>query len=276
MNVSKNEKKLLWTRAIMLFGMFVIVLAIFLFWLGKSGMLAWFASNRNVKSGGMTLEANGKMLRIDPMISIVPSVGEKRLETIYYMADKNGNYYRVSIDDMSGELAGEVAGIDYYFMKNSAGNYIPINLTGLFPGEKLEITLSFTNEASFPLQYRLTLDNFKDDDGKFTIDGGSPEDATPGTYSIMGIFFVRTESIGGVAAGGAGEFLSRYDTQKGKSENLELFEIASGEIGAGETIECVFSVSIDLSQYRTLKGIHENLLSKKRFTIGALRLSEGE
>ena len=260
----------------MLLGMFIIVVAIFLLWLGKSGMLAWFASNKNVKSGGMTLDVSDKAPRLDPIISVVPSVGEKRFETIYYMADKNGNYYRASTDDTGGEPAGEIAGIGYYFMKNSAGNYIPISLTGLFPGEKLEITLSFTNETSSPLKYRLALENFNDDDGKFTISGDGSDDTTSGTYSIMGIFFVRTESVGGVATGGEGKFLSRYDTENGRSENLESLEIASGEIGAGENVECVFSVSIDLSQYRSLKGVHENLLSKKRFTIGALRLSEGE
>lgn len=272
MEEHKNSMKTLTFRAIVLAVIFLVMVAIVLCWLGRDTVFAWFASNKNVKSDGMTVACSDGSLELDPLIKIVPSVGSRAFETLYYMADDNGGYYRVTADnlDENSEVAGEVDGTTYYFVKSN-GNYVPIDLTGLFPGEKLTITLSFTNTTSEALSYKLALEDFSDKDGLFEILEGNGY--TAGTYSIMGVFFAKLESINGIEQSATGSFLSYYDTDNRKSINLERFEIASGNIGAGETVTCEFSISVDLTQYKTLSGVYANLLSKKRFTVGSLRLS---
>ena len=61
----------------------------------------------------------------------------------------------------------------YYFIKNFDGSYVPIDIAGLFPGEKLTITLSFTNKTKRSLPYRLVLEDFDDsNDGTFIVPNG--------------------------------------------------------------------------------------------------------
>lgn len=276
--MEKNNKegiKILILKAIPLILMFIMLLAAIFFWLGHDTLFAWFANNKKVNSNGMTIECSDKSLQLDSLISVVSSVGSRNIDNLYYISDKSGNYYQAdsgasdNYDD--ADFAGVIDGIDYYFIKNSNGNYIPIDLAGLFPGEKLTITLSFTNKTKRSLPYRLVLEDFDDsDNGTFIVPEGIGN--TPGTYSIMGIFFAKLESINGNPTNSEGKFLSEYDTLNGISINLDEFEIASGDIESGETVSCVFSVAIDISQYRKLKGVYENLLSKKGFTVGALRL----
>lgn len=276
MEKKKEEIKILVLKAIPLILMFIMLLAAIFLWLGHDTLFAWFANNKNVNSNGMTIECDDKSLQLDPLISVVSSVGSRKIENFYYISDKKGNYYQAaqaaSDNFDAADFAGKIDGIDYYFIKNSDGSYIPIDLAGLFPGEKLTITLSFTNKTKRSLPYRLVLEDFDDsNDGTFIVPSG--EGNTPGTYSIMGIFFAKPESINGNTANTEGKFLSEYDTVNGKSINLDEFEIATGDIEAGGTVSCSFSMAIDISQYRKLKGVYENLLSKKGFTVGALRLS---
>lgn len=273
MEEHKNDMKTLTFRAIVLAVIFLVMVAVVLCWLGRDTVFAWFASNKSVKSNGMTVDCTDGALELGRLIKIVPSVGSRDFEALYYMADENGGYYQVTTDNSVAEpeLAGEINGDKYYFVKSN-GNYMPINFTGLFPGEKLTITLSFTNTTSEQLPYRLALEDFDDkDNGTFEIPEGGGN--TPGTYSVMGVFFAKLEAINGVASDSEGGFLSSYDTENGKSTNLESFEVASDFIDAGATVECVFSISVNLQQYRTLRGVYANLLSKKRFTVGSLRLS---
>ncbi len=273
MEKKKEEIKILALKAIPLIIMFIMLLAAIFLWLRHDTLFAWFANNKNVNSNGMTIECDDKSLQLDSLISVVSSVGSRKIENFYYISDKKGNYYQVASDNSdAADFAGKIDGIDYYFIKNSDGSYVPIDLAGLFPGEKLTITLSFTNKTKRSLPYRLVLEDFDDsNDGTFIVPNG--EENTPGTYSIMGIFFAKLESINGIPANTEGKFLSEYDTVNGKSINLDEFAIAIGDIEASETVSCAFSMTIDISQYRKLIGVYENLLSKKGFTVGALRLS---
>lgn len=258
----------------------VVMVLVFFGWMGRKHVFAWFASNKGTVAGGMSVGSTDDFLQLEPVIRIVPSVGSTTFEELIYLADPNGNYYRVTAvaEGEDAVLAGMVDGVAYYFCQDAEGERIPITLTGLFPGEKLTVTLSFCNGTSRALPYSLALEDFDDsENGTFEITGDKSETNTPGVYSIMGIFFVQLESLNGEEASGEGQYLATYDTEEGKSVRLDSFQIAGGEIGAGETVQCCFSVSVNIEQYRTtLKGTYANLLSKKAFTVGALRLSATE
>jgi len=263
-----------------------LLIAAFLCWLALGGTLAWFAQNRNTTADGLRVEATDGGLAFCDAIRIQPAVGTATLPPLVYMPHADGGYYEVqpTADGDGLEPAGELEGVAYSFSLDSDGNRIPINLTGLFPGETLTVTVCFRNEGNKDRNFRLALEDFDDTDGQFTIPEGTTagEANTPGTYSIMGIFKVETVSVtyaDGTAAGTAGahsgEYLADFNTADGRSDVTEdPFVLAEGTLPAGSgTVSCTFRISIDLTGYYTLRGTVTNMLSKKALGIGALRLS---
>lgn len=267
-----------------------LLIAAFLCWLALGGTLAWFAHNRNVGAGGLRVEASSGGLEFCDAIRIQPAVGTATLPQLIYMLHTDGGYYEVqpTAEGDGLEAAGELEGTAYSFSLDSDGNRIPINLTGLFPGETLTVTVTFRNRTSEAQNYRLSLEEFDDTEGQFTIPEGttaSGEANTPGTYSIMGIFRVETLSVtasdgtdAGTPGAHSGEYLASFNTADGRSDVTEdPFVLAEGSLPADSgTVSCTFRISVDLTGYYTLRGTVTNMLSKKALGIGALRLSAAD
>ncbi len=275
MNERVKKTGLLATRAAMLAFLFVAIGIVAFFWLRDGGVLAWLAESKKTESHGMTVKCDEGSLQLDPLISVVPSYGEEKLRILYYLPDATGTYSEVTTIGADGlEIAGEIDGKPCYFRSDENGNHIPIDLGGLFPGETLTISLSFVNATGKDLVYRLAFEGFDDRDGTFTID--DHEGSTPGTYSVLGLFRARAETENGNAVSDTDRYFATYDTTAGTYTKEDPFLIYRGNISAGERVTFTFSVTVDLSQYRELKGTYANLISKKGFSVGALRLSAEE
>lgn len=266
-----------------------LLIAAFLCWLALGGTLAWFAHNKTVKAGGLRIEASDGGLAFCGAIRVEPAVGTATLPALVYMLHNDGGYYEVQpTEEGNGlEAAGELDGTAYSFALDSDGNRIPIQLTGLFPGETLTVTVTFRNTQNKARNYRLALEDFDDTDGQFTIPEGTTagEVNTPGTYSIMGIFRVETlgvafsdGSTAGTAGAHSGGYLANFNTADGRSDVTEdPFVLAEGTLPAdSDTVSCTFRISVDLTGYYTLRGTVTNMLSKKALGIGALRLSAAD
>lgn len=280
---NKQKGALLW-QAIALAIILVMIIILCVLWFAPNGTLGWLANNRNADAGGLNISVSGGALEFGDVIKVRPVIAGTEIETIYYVFSKKANaYFLVQADNNEEgtlERAGKIDGKDYYYSRGDDGKPVPINLTGLFPSETLTITLTFRNTTSKSVGYSLSLSDFDDSDGKFTIEKG--EGNTAGTYSVMGIFKVKLDSI--TSEGGNpvykagehdGEYLAKYDTTNGTyTKTGDPFDIVTGTIAPGDgDVTCTFSISVDLTQYSQLSGTVTNLLSKKALSIGALRLS---
>lgn len=280
---NKQKGALLW-QAIALAIILVMIIILCVLWFAPNGTLGWLANNRNADAGGLDISVSGGALEFGDVIKVRPVIAGTEIDTIYYVFSKDANAYcLVQADNNEGGTltpAGKIDGKDYYYSRDDDGKPVPINLTGLFPSETLIITLTFRNTTSKSAGYSLSLSDFDDIDGKFTIEEG--EGNTAGTYSVMGIFKVELNSItseGGNPVYSAGEhngkYLAEYDTSKGTyNKTGDPFDIVTGVIAPKDgEVTCTFSISVDLTQYSKLSGTVTNLLSKKALSIGALRLS---
>lgn len=282
MQENNKQKGALLRQAIALAIILVMIIILCVLWFAPNGTLGWLANNRNADAGGLDISVSGGALEFGDVIKVLPDIAGTKIDTIYYVFSKEANAYcLVQADNKEGALtpAGKIDGKDYYYSRGDDGKPVPINLTGLFPSEKLTITLTFRNTTSKSVGYSLSLSDFDDSDGKFTIEKG--EGNTAGTYSVMGIFKVKLDSI--TSEGGNpvykagehdGEYLANYDTTNGTyTKTGDPFDIVTGTIAPEDDVTCTFSISVDLTQYSQLSGTVTNLLSKKALSIGALRLS---
>lgn len=286
-----KEKKLMRRFASMLAVAVICIVAVTSFFLMKDSSLAWLFENPNVQGNGVRVQTGTEQLRFEPVITVLPSVGDTAYEPVRYIRHADGGYYRVAAaadaEEGDPEAAGEYDGVSYVFEKDSQGNRIPIQLTGLFPGETLTVTVGFRCVGEGSMRYQLSLADFDDTDGRFTIAEGNGN--TPGEYSILGIF--RAELVDVVPESGnddhtvgqdSGSYFASYDTENGKSVlGSDPFVLAEGTASPENgVITCTFRISVQLgdpdagTQYYALRGTVANQLSKKRFSIGSLRLSE--
>lgn len=266
------------------------------FALTRGGTLSWFSENRKTGAAGMQVSARSDFLRFEDLITVEPAVGNSAFETLYFRRAQDGGYYqivKVPAGETAADPAGSVGGEDYTFAADAAGARVPFSLTGLFPGETLLVTVRFRAYGEQAVPYSLSLSDFDDSAGRFTI--GEGENNTPGTYSVLGIFRAEWVSLSAEQNAApeyrkgahSGSFFASFDTKNGCSvKTADPFEIVSGTAAPSDgVISCSFRVSLDLgdaakgTQYYSLRGTVTNMLSKKRFSVGALSLSstkEGE
>ena len=284
MQENKKQKGALLWQAIALAVIFVMIIILCVLWFAPNGTLGWLASNRNADAGGLDISVSGGALEFGDVIKVRPVIADTEIDTIYYVFSEEANAYCLvqaeNNEDGTLVFAGKIDDTDYYYSLGDDGKPVPINLTGLFPRETLIITLTFRNTTSKSSGYSLSLSDFDDSDGRFTI--GEGDGNTSGTYSVMGIFKVELNSI--TAEGGSpvysfgehsGKYLAKYNTSAGTSRTTaDPFNIVTGVIAPEDgEVTCTFSISVDLTQYNALSGTVTNLLSKKALSIGALRLS---
>lgn len=251
------------------------------FALTRGGTLSWFSENRKTGAAGMQVSARSDFLRFEDLITVEPAVGNSAFETLYFRRAQDGGYYQI-VKVPAGETAAD-----------AAGARVPFSLTGLFPGETLLVTVRFRAYGEQAVPYSLSLSDFDDSAGRFTI--GEGENNTPGTYSVLGIFRAELVSLSAEqnaapdyrVGAHSGSYFASFDTENGCSvKTADPFEIVSGTAAPSDgVVSCSFRVSLDLgdaaagTQYYSLRGTVTNLLSKKRFSVGALSLSsakEGE
>ena len=141
------------------------------FFLLRDSSLAWFFENTRAQGDGIRVETGTDQLRFEPVITVLPSVGDTVYDPIRYFRHTDGGYYRavaVAEGETEGlKSAGVYEGVSYVFSEDADGALIPIQLTGLFPGETLTVTVGFRCIGTDAMRYRMSLADFDDTDGHF-------------------------------------------------------------------------------------------------------------
>lgn len=287
----ENGRSRLLGQLVMTVTVAVLCLSVLFAWLLlRDPSLAWFASNKRTESSGMQIGAKNERLVFEDTITVVPGVGDITYNPLQYLRGSDGVYREVTKDASGGGgEAGTIDGETYYYVLDSDGGRVPLRLTGLFPGEELRVTVRFRVTGDAPIAYRLSLSDFDDTNGRFTV--GEGEGNTPGTYSLLGIFRARLLSMGATgtaptytAGAMSGQYLASYDTAAGTTvPTADPFTVVTG-VAAPENgvISCTFGIGVHLgdpdtgTQYYALRGTTTNMLSKKQLRIGSLTLAEDE
>ena len=286
----KDGRKQLFGQLVLTVTVAVLCISVLFAWLLiRDPSFAWFASNRQVEASGMQIGVQNDRLRLEDTVTVMPSVGDITYNPLQYLRGSDGVYREVTKDVSGGEEAGTIDGETYYYVLDDNGERVPLRLTGLFPGEELRVTVRFRVTGDAPIAYRLSLSDFDDTNGRFTIAAG--EGNTPGTYSLLGIF--RARLLGMEATGTApaytegaesGQYLATYNTAQGTTDlAADPFTIVTG-VATPENgvISCTFGIGVHLgdpdagTQYYALHGTTTNMLSKKQLRIGSLTLAEDE
>ncbi len=286
-----QERKQLLGQLIITVAVAVLCISVLFAWLLiRDPSLAWFASNKRAETSGMQVGTRNDRLCLEDTITVVPSVGEITYNPLQYLRGSDGVYREITKDASGGgDEAGTIDGETYYYVLDGDGARVPLRLTGLFPGEELRVTVRFRVTGDAPIAYRLSLSDFDDTNGRFTIADG--EGNTPGTYSLLGIFRARLLAM---SASGttptytegteSGQYFATYDTTTGTSVlTADPFTVVTG-VASPENgvISCTFGIGIHLgdpdagTQYYALHGTTTNMLSKKQLRIGSLTLAEDE
>ena len=171
-----QERKQLLGQLIITVAVAVLCISVLFAWLLiRDPSLAWFASNKRAEVAGMQVGTRNDRLCLEDTITVVPSVGEITYNPLQYLRGSDGVYREVTKDASGGgDEAGTIDGETYYYVLDSDGARVPLRLTGLFPGEELRVTVRFRVTGETPIAYRLSLSDFDDTNGRFTVHAVTP------------------------------------------------------------------------------------------------------
>ncbi len=218
---------------------------------------AWFSQNKDVGTGGMTVAAMDERITVGSELRLVRKIGEKTVGESLYRCDNYNNVYYLWEDGS--------------FSKDESGNMIPITVSNLLPGEKIELVFNYTcTDSLIGENLEIYFDNISSDNFFEQNEDGS-DGAFHSVLCVYKCSFKKGEgdySEGKWLANSAPSVSDNAPTRFDIAE--EVWERVS-ETPESNYNEVAVQIEFDLAQYYMLRA-STNQLSEKSFTIGALRI----
>ena len=211
--------------------------------------LAWFASNKNVSGGGMSLSAAEDYLRFADTFSAG-----------VYMPRADGTVVTVTPETT-------------FTRDKTSGNYADgegktLSLDSLFPGEYIEMNFRVTcspgrRTGSFCMYF-----SGLGESERFDVGGVE--------YSILGVYRLEVSVNGGEWSDRG--YLASYGETPTYPDTVDILRDEAWPDGMGDDDYVSVSVRlyVDLGQYNRLEGRSSNLLSNKTVTVSAIVLAPEE
>ena len=213
---------------------------------------AWFSQNESTSVGGLAITVSDKRVKLADSIKVTRTLS--RSTEFEYRRDGNDLYYYLYEDGG--------------FALDEEGNKIPFSISGLLPGETVDVTFSYTCTDS------LIGENIKASLCGIEADTFVEIDHPDTDHSVLGVY-KYSSSAGGVLGEPTWivEYVSGIDDEA--PSTLTVFDGAEwskvSEVAEENYVNVTFRFEFDLEQYYTLKT-STNQLSEKSFIIRELRI----
>ena len=223
-----------------------------------STTLAWFSYNKHTNAKGMTVSANDGRVEFGPSVTVKRFIGDYVIEELEFRAPADephsSHYY---LWDSAG---------DAFVLDN--GDRIPITISGLLPGETVDLTFSYIctdslEGSSLAIYFdRIIADTFVEMDDAST------------SHSVLGVYKISAD------LGGAGFSTPEWvvtsvsgteDSSPTRVDIIDNTTWSKADVEAGVYKTVTVRLDFDLEQYTNLLTA-TNQLSEKVFSIGAIRI----
>ena len=213
---------------------------------------AWFSHNKTASAGGLAITVSDKRVKLADSIKVTRTLS--RSTEFEYRRDGNDLYYYLY---ENGDFA-----------LDEEGNKIPFSISGLLPGETVDVTFSYTCTDS------LIGENIKASLCGIESDAFVEIDHPDIDHSVLGVYKY---------ASGIGDEMSEASwivdyvsgTDDVVPDEITVFSGAAwsklSEVAEENYVDVTFRFDFDLEQYYTLKT-STNQLSEKSFIIRELRI----
>ena len=219
---------------------------------------AWFSDNEHVNTKGMTISATDGRVEFGPSVTIKRFIDDYAIEELEF---------RVSDDDPYSSqyyLWDSVGGA--FVLEN--GERVPIMITGLLPGETVDLTFSYICTDSLEgKSLAIYFDHI-------TADMFTEMDSASTSHSVLGVYKISADQ------GGTGFSTPKWvvtsvsgteDTNPTRVDIIESTAWSAADVAAGVYKTVTVRLEFDLEQYTKLLTA-TNQLSEKGFSVGALRI----
>lgn len=219
--------------------------------------LAWLSHNTAAGVTGMKVSVTDERITLGDTLTVTRSLSA-RVTTQIYKCEGDDNYYYLFEDGA--------------FATDGEGNRIPFYISGLLPGETVDVTFTYTCTDSLigkGISARLT---------DISSDTFTEIDHPDVEHSVLGVYKYAAMKDG---VFGEGEWLVDYvsGTADDIPGSVSLFENSVwakvSETPEDNYVSASFRFDFDLEQYYTLRTA-TNQLSEKSFVIGELRIEVTE
>ena len=234
-------------RAISSAVMMVIIAALLI-----ATTFAWFSHNESASAGGMAVTVSDKRVKLADSIKVTRTLS--RSTEFEYRREGNDVYYHLYED---GDFA-----------LDDEGNKIPFAISGLLPGETVDVTFSYTcTDSLIGESIKASLCGIESDTF-VEIDHPDADHSVLGVYKYSSGFGDELGESGWIV-----DYVSGEDDPV--TDSVSVFDGAVwskvSDVADENYVSVTFRFDFDLEQYYTLKT-STNQLSEKSFIIRELRI----